>query len=765
MWNTIKYIVRSLIRKKTLSAITIGGYAISMAVIFLLVSFIIGEKSVNKSFPNYNEIYRITRNEHESNVPLTFLEDAKNKIPEFNKLALFSINTELYVFDKEKHNARFLATNDDFFDIFSFQFIYRNANSTIEKDNTLYLTQSVSRKLFGETNPVGEQIEINNELYQVSAVISDPPKNSSIQFDMVTDLNKTVSHTGIGYNEEEHKMFEAIALLPLGILPETVTPKIENMVSHWQAFKNDKLSLQPFSELYFDTRYQDDMQHANIYMIYLLSCIAVVILFMTIFNYINISVSSLFNRQNEIGIHKTTGASPGGMLTQFLLESSLVCTLAMGIAILLAIVFSPLFSEILDKEINLFEILSEPIIWLVCFLMFPIVGLISGSLPAIKAANITPIQVLQKKRLNSKNGGQLTFLVFQFFISIVLITSVLFINKQLSLVKNGDLGFDKEMLLRINLEGNIPGKWQVLKDKLISYPGIISVTATHGSPHAIYSSSSGSFASSTGEKVEIKNLKHLGADHDFLGTFNIKLIQGRNFGPHDENCCLINKKLADYLELQQGFNEKVFGKRIVGVIEDFHYENLYTKMGYLTVNTLNYPSTLSIKIAGDITTNLKHIKSCFNEIEPGTPCNIQFYNDWIASIYKREEKQAYAIKFFTFIAIIISCLGLFGIIRQMTFRKIKEIGVRKVNGARIIQVMGMVNQYTLLCIVAAFVIATPVTYLLMHKWLENFAYKTSLSWWIFALAGLMALGIALLTVSWQSWRAARRNPVESLKYE
>ncbi|MFA5418995.1 MAG: FtsX-like permease family protein, partial [Bacteroidales bacterium] len=754
MRNILKQFIRTLNRKGTISIITIGGHAISMAVVFILAAFIISERSVDTGFPEAKHIYRIVRGGDKATVPQTFLDDVKNKVSGIDKICLYSLSGSLYEFNGQKEHATFLAANDEFMDIFSFKFIYRPKQATLSVGNNIYLTQKFSQKLFGNNNPIGETLNIKNEIYNIVAVISDPPKNSSFGFDIVTSLDKPVSTSGIGYNKEEHTMFKSFVLLNSQTNPEIVNSQIAGIITHWQAFKKDTLSLQPFNQVYFDTKKQDDLNHANVNMIFLLSCVAAIILFMTIFNYVNMTISSSYERMNEIGIRKATGAARGNIFLQFITESLLVSFLSMALALFLTVLVSPLFTKILDKEVDILYLLIQPRIIGVGILIFILVGTISGLYPALVVSKITPIQVISRLNLFKRANSRAGVIAVQFFVTIVLITSLLFINKQIQFVKHKDLGFDQQLLLKVDLEGNASEKWEVLKNKLLTSPSILSVSASDGVPMEIHSSYSGSFNDSHGKEVKLDNLKIIGIDDDFLKTFGLTMVAGEQFKLTDGNVCLINEHFYKTLGWNNLTGEKILGATVVGVVKDFNYLDLYNEIGDLKLEKLqNTPSTFNIKITGDVAQNMNFIKKTFDEIEPGTPFNYQFYDDWVQSMYQKEEKQAYAIQLFAILAIIISCMGLIGLAQNSTTLRTKEIGIRKVNGARISEILTMLNRDFIKWVAIAFVIATPIAYYAMNKWLENFAYKTSLSWWIFALSGLLALGIALLTVSWQSWKA------------
>jgi putative ABC transport system permease protein len=479
---------------------------------------------------------------------------------------------------------------------------------------------------------------------------------------------------------------------------------------------------------------------------------------------VTLTVSKGYERLTEIGIKKTAGASKVNIFNQFIYESLLISLSAMMLAVLLGALLAPFFSNILGKDIDIFQLLSRPTVLLVGLSVFLLIGFISGLYPALVISGISPIQIINQqgglKRKNSRAG----IIAVQFCITIVLITSLIIINRQITFIKNKDMGFDQELMVKLNLNGGSSQKWEILKNKLLSNPSVISVTASHGVPMAIYGTAGGRITDAENKKVE--NVKDINIDDDFIQTFGLTLIAGRNIAASDSNVCLINEQLYNELEWDNFEGKKVFESSVVGIVKDFNYLDLRSKIGYLRLRKLNgNPTDLSIKISGNIAQNLEFIQHQFHEIEPGAPFSYRFYDDWVQSRYQQQEDQAYAVKLFAILAIIISCLGLVGLAKNVTNKKVKEIGIRKVNGAKISEILTMLNKDLVKWVTIAFIIATPIAWFAMNKWLENFAYKTEMSWWIFALAGLLALGIALLTVSWQSWRAATRNPVEALRYE
>ncbi|MBN1822592.1 MAG: FtsX-like permease family protein [Prolixibacteraceae bacterium] len=763
MNNTFKLFYRSLKRRKIFSVITIGGYAISMAVLLILITFILGERNVNRGFENSKYIYRIVRSDNESIVPVTLQNDLKAKVPGIEKMCLYAIQKKLYKVGNQQEWGRMMAANDDFMDMFSFQFIYKSSEPTLSVKNNIILTKKFSEKLFGANNPVGEILEVDNNIYNIAGVISNIPDFASFNFDFLID-NEDFYVVNMGFHDENHKLLNAFVMLNRNADYETVNSQVTNLINHWQVFKDIKLSLEPLNKIYFHNFEYDGLNHANVKLIYLLASIAGIILFMTVFNYINLAVSGSYERLNEIGIKRTTGADRKDIFKQVLSESMFVSLLALILSLFLVLIISPFFTNILGKKIELISILTEPMVLIPAVIIFFFTAILAGVYPALAFSGISPLQVISNRSIVRKKGQRAEIISLQFFITTVLLISLIVVQKQVNFLKFTDPGFDSEMMVRLELKGNSSSKWDVIKEKLLQYPQVISASASFGSPMHLPGWSSGE-SDINGVKKTIVT-KSFWADPDFIKTFGLSIVQGRNFYPNDSTQVIINEHLYKALEWTDLDGKTYGGGDVIGVIKDFHYENLYNEVGNLQIGKIQSgASILNIKIKGDVAENLDLIKNVYTEIEPEIPFTFKFYNDWLQSMYQKEEKQAKAISVFAVIAIIISCLGLVGLTELITKRRVKEIGIRKISGAKTGEVLALLNRNVAKWILCGFIIACPVAFFLMYKWLENFAYKTNLSWWIFAFAGVVALGIALLTVSFQSWKAATKNPVESLRYE
>jgi putative ABC transport system permease protein len=400
--------------------------------------------------------------------------------------------------------------------------------------------------------------------------------------------------------------------------------------------------------------------------------------------------------------------------------------------------------------------------------IYIMIGLITGIVPAMSASRFNPIELLQPQSRARPNGFRYVFTTIQFVVAIALMIGFVVIQKQIHFVKTKDLGFDSEYLLRVKPEGRLGNHASSIKDQLLDHSNILKVSLSGGSPFDIGGRASGT-VTSNGREIRFEEISQLSVDKSFIETFKIPVIKGRNFKSSDKNACIINNKTYNKLGWKNLRNKTFIGRKVVGVISDIHYQDIHQSIGSLQlyfVSDFPYIYFMNIRVRGvNLRASLNHIKKVIKEFDPSARINYTFYDDIINRMLEKEEKQASAIRIFALIAFILSCLGLYGTAEFVSKHRVKEIGLRKVNGAKTKGILLLLNFDFIKWVAIAFVIAAPIAWYAMHRWLQNFAYKTDLSWWIFALAGVIALVIALLTVSWQSWRAARRNPVESLRYE
>ncbi len=764
----IKSYFRNLRKQKLIYGITIGGFAISLAILITIVSYIIEEKSVDKDLSNIKNMYRLREADGNAQIPKRIYQPVLNAAPGIEKLCLLSTNQVLYKYNDEKKRANAVCANKEFLDIFAPKIIAGNTKDLLGARTDVLITKSFAQRVFGDKNPLGEILEFgSDDKKEVKAIIADPLETSSLKYDVIFNLDQELFSSTRGYNEETYKIYDAVFLLNPKANPEETEQKISEILKPFPGYEKSLLTIQPFKEVYFDLKSDNDhFFHANINMIKLLSWIALIILVLSIFNYINLTTAINSERQKEICIRKTTGAKSQTIFSQFLTESYVSCFIALLIAIGVAVTISPLFTDLFDREINIVKALQNPQIFFSVLLIFVLVGGLTGILPALAASKYNAIDLLQRKVLLKNQNIRGIFNTIQLTVTIGLIISLFIITKQIKYVKTKDVGFNKEYLLEVALDGKTHSRAVAIKESLLQYPAVLDISGTHGRPFEIYSTGTGSWENDSVE-YEIENIAHMNTDTSFLSTFGVKLIKGRNFRPTDQNVCIINEKTYKYLQLDDIEGKTIWDSKIVGVCENFHFKNMHQELGFIQLKyDPEQVSHLNIRVSGnDIPATLNWIKNTMKEFDPALNFEPEFYDDWINNMYHKEEKQAKAIVIYAVIALLLSCLGLLGLAKFSAIKRTKEIGIRKANGARVREILTLLNANFLKWIAIAFIIACPLSYYAMNQWLKDFAYKTNQSWWVFALSGILVLGIALLTVSWQSWRAATKNPVESLRYE
>lgn len=765
--NTLKSYYRNLKRQKLVSFITIGGLSLSFAVLILMISYVMQEYSYDKHYPELKRMYRIKQNDNDASLPKRMCPVILDAVPDIDKLCFFNANGTYYTYDGESDYVRVNCTNQDFFDVFSVKAVKGNCDGLLLSVGNVAVTESFAQKVFGDKDPIGQSILFGgSESKIVQAVIKDPLPTSSLQYEVVFNQDQQIFQSTFGYNNERYYMYDAVFTLENNSQISSVESKIADLLKTYPAYEETTITVQPFSEVYFDVECDDRFDHANINLIKLLTGIALLILILAVFNFINLNTANNIVRFKEVCIRKTTGAANASIFLQFISESFLSCFLAIAISLLWLNLLTPLFADLFGKDIQVLQTIGQPINLIAILLGFLLVSSLTALLPSIMVARYNPVDLLQRKSGIKTKSYQGAFNVTQLSVTIVLIIGLIVINKQLHFVKTKDLGFNKEYLLEVRLQGGTGKHKDAIVNELLSNPKILKVSGTQGRPLNPYSVGSGSW-DINGEEFRIERITDIPTDTSFLSTFDLKLLMGRNFRLTDKDVCIINEKTYKFLQFNDIEGKTIWGNKIVGVVEDFHFEDMHKELGFLQLEyNPNRVSHLNIRLMGnDIRNTIDYIKNTLNEFEPGMEFEPTFYDERIEKMYQKEENQAKAIQGYTIMALFLSCLGLLGMVEFTTKKRVKEVGIRKVNGARIVEVILLLNNDFVKWILIATVIATPIGYYIMQKWLESFAYKTPMSIWIFLSAGLIALIIALITVSIQSWQAATRNPVEALRYE
>ncbi len=760
--NNLKIYFRNLVKNKVFSTITIGSFAVSIAIIIILISFLVSEFSYDKDIRNIDNIYRLKASENGASIP----EQSRNlilaDIPEIDAVSNFAINREPIVYQQNSFSAKVINSDEDLFSILPIEFVIGSSEDIFSNKRNIVITESLSQKIFGNENPLGKVLNISHkEDAQVVALIRDFPDKSTLNGDLICSTDLKIRYSRSCYNEECTYFYKTIIRLQNGASAYEVSNKIASVIPKINEHDNNIYSLTPYENVYFDTSLShDDLQHANIKLIRLLIWLTLALLLLSIFNYINLSIAQNTTRLKEFGVKQTLGACNKNVFVQFFGEAFLTTFFATKLALLIAYLIQPVFIELFGKHFIISNLFISPQNILIGIFLLGIVSVFSAIYPASLATKVEAKDLLQKKTGAKSKGIDIrkSLNVIQFAATISILVSLIVITRQIEYAKTKDLGFSTEQLVRIPVHWQASDKIDVLVNEVTSISGVKNSCYSHGTPGGIWNYS---------QNEEFGKISVISSDKNFIETFGLSVIEGRNFFNGEQNrVCLINKKAMEQAGWESFEGKNMFGYEIVGLMDDFHYENMYNQIGGLMVNNDNDVSHLTVRLLPGNTLNiLAEIEKAYKKVLPDYEFSFQFYDEYLDGMYQQEEKRAASIRIIAIIAIFISCIGLIGLVEFSTKNRIKEIGIRKVNGAKISEILAMLNKDFIKWVTIAFVIACPIAYYTMNKWLENFAYKTSLSWWVFALAGILTLSIAMLTVSWQSWHAATRNPVEALRYE
>jgi ABC-type antimicrobial peptide transport system permease subunit len=697
--------------------------------------------------------------------------------------------------EKFQENTGLVYAESNIFEIFDFEFIAGDPSGAITNTGSAVISSSLAQKYFklspNEVNKAINKTFIidNKTTFQISGIISDPPENTDLPFKIIANYrDQTTSNPYFNNGTDWHEGNSATncyLLLSHNISASNFEKQLPAFYLKYfgeESTYEQKYIMQPLSELH-SGMCGNYNRHVSKSKLNILSLIGLFLLIIASINFINLSAVQALKRFKEIGVKKILGVKRYQLFSQFLSETVFISLIASIAGLFIAQFLFVYLEEIIGYRLNL-ELLKN--INTLSFLL-PLalaVGLLSGLYPSFIMSGMKPSGTLKNTFSLKSSSGSLTsrrvLVIVQFTISLVLIIGTLVMQKQMNYFSNKDLGFNKDAILISTLPNANTNKLQLLKSNLLQYPDIEVVSYATRSPLAEWRVDNAINYPTLEKDMYSGNLKT--ADEDYLELFQLKLIAGENYSViKDNGKAVVNRKLTELLGFKDPFEalgEKFkYGRgnmvfTISGVVEDFHAQSLHQNMDYVILSNLPWnikeiaikinPSTASLS---GFTESIKKIQTEWQKTFPDAIFNYNFLDQKIETMYKEEQRTTSLIQLFALVAILIGCLGLFGLISYVTSQKIKEIGIRRVNGAKISEILTMLNKDFIKWVAIAFVISCPIAYYAMNKWLENFAYKTTLSWWIFALAGVLALGIALLTVSWQSWRAATRNPVEALRYE
>jgi len=787
-------IFRTFSKNKRYTFISIGGLTIGITVVMLIVLWIYDELSFNKCHDNYDTVAMVMDNNHangeiDTRSILTAGLGTALKTTygnDFERIAIIRGRVESRVIasgeNKFTQNGYFMQPEGP--EIFSLKMIYGSRDG-LKDINSVLLSESLSKKLFGNESPMNQFVKMDaNWDLKVTGVYQDLPTNSDFkEATFIAPLDRYMAGW-LALDNWDNQNMQVYVQLHKKVDLNRVSATIKDIMKPFSNGIRNEVFLHPMSKWHLYSQFKNGVNITSdrLKYVWLYGIIGFFVLLLACINFINLCTSRSEKYIKEIGIRKAIGSSRFHLVRKFIGESFIITVFAFVLALGITYILKPWFGEVTGK--NLVFPLDEYVFWLSCLALLIITAILSGGYPAFYLSSFSPVKAI--KGGDNKNSftalPRKVLVVFQFVVSISLISCTIIVNRQIQFAKDRPVGYTREGLISFKPGSpEFEGKFQLLRTELLK-TGVVEELATSNQTITNTIGNNGGFTWKGKDPDFDPTFNTINVSREYGKTVGLQILNGRDFSSDfqsDFSGVLINEAALKILNLENPVGESLITKRpifdqhtnvftILGVFKDMikgsPFEPARPSIIFLSENNLSW---LFIRINPSVSASsaIPKIGEVFNKIVPTASFDFKFVDQEYDAKFREEERVGEMAAFFTIFAIIISCLGLFGLAIFLTEKRTKEIGVRKVNGARISEVLVMLNRDFVKWVAIAFVIATPIAYYAMHKWLESFAYKTELSWWIFALAGLLALGIALLTVSYQSWKAATRNPVEALRYE
>ncbi len=805
--NHLKIAFRNLWKNKGYSAINIFGLAIGLAVCLLITLFVADELSYDKYNAKADRIYRVNTNIklngsgfNEQSTPAPMAGVLMKDYPQVKQATRIDVGGEILV---TKGTETLIESNSFFadpniFKVFTIPMISGNPETALKEPKTMVVSEAIAQKYFKSTNIIGQTLKINNtDFYKITGVIQNTPANAHLHFSF---LKSMVGNEHSRDDQWLSNRFTTYVLLRPGndqttlnrILKEVAKKYAEpQLQSMFHSTINDlekkgdylKYDPVPLTSIHLYSTLSHEVEPSgNIEHVYIFTIIAVFILLIACVNFMNLSTARSAGRSKEVGVRKVLGSDRYSLMMQFLTESVLTSFIALVIALLITLLFLPYFNQFSGKEIEL-GLFSKIFLLPSLLLVTSIVGILAGLYPAFFLSAFEPIQVLKGKLSAGFKGSWLrnSLVVFQFTTAIILIICTLVIYNQLSYIRNKNLGYNREQVLVLKNAYSLGSHAGTFKNEVLQIPGVVAATRANVLPTSNNSEDQNAFSKDASMSAsQSVTIAEWFVDADYIPALGMKMVQGRNFSsqmPTDSGAILINEAAARMLGFNHPLQEKlydsdrgknVFTMPIIGVVKDFNTGSMRYETTPVVFHLSKYGDRFAFRIKSkNIAGVISQIESKYHTVElmAGQPFIYSFMDEDFDHLYRSEQRTGKLFITFAFFAILIACLGLFGLITYAAEQRTKEIGIRKVLGATVANVTAMLSKDFIKLVFIAIIIASPVAWFAMNKWLQGFAYRTNIGWWVFASAALIAVVIALATVSFQAIKAALANPVKSLRSE
>lgn len=779
--NYFKTAFRSFKRHKSSFFINVIGLSIGMACSILILLWVMDELNYDKFHADSDQIYQVMEHQTYSDNIMTTISTPgvlapalKEEIPEMEYLATYTWNQE-FLFTKGEKSLKEngLYARPDFFHIFDIKLRQGNRDELINSPKTVAISRELAMKYFERENVVGESITIDgDQLHTITGVFQKLPENSSLQFDYVLPLEDWLERNTWA-EEWGNNGPRTVAKLYPGVDTVALDEKIGDFIKGKDENSNVELFVYPFSERYLYGQFENgELAGGRIEYVRLFTIVAIFILLIACINFMNLSTAKATKRAREVGIRKSIGASKASLIGQFIGESMIITFCSLVISILFVEMSLPIFNNLTDKVIDINY--SEPTLLLIFVGTALLTGLLAGSYPALYLSSFEAVKTL--KGAIKSSGGEVFarkgLVIFQFTLSVVLIISTVVIYKQIQYTQDKNLGYQNENLITFPMEGEVQNQWDTFTERVKTIPAVMNISRSSSSFMGSNSSTSGLDWPNKDPETSIL-FENIGSDYGLIETMGFELLDGRahseEFGA-DSSRLVINETAAEVMGLNNPVGEFItlWGDEteIIGLVKDFHFQTLRSEIKPLFFKLADYSATAYVRISSNnIQSTLAQIEDIYKEFNPTYPFAYEFMDQQYAALYRSEQRIGDLAWYFSIFAVIISCLGLFGLSAFTAEQRAKEIGVRKVLGASVQNLVVLLTKDFTKLVVIAICIAIPLSWWLMNQWLSDFAYQSGMELWIFALSGILAIVIAWLTVSWQSIKAALVNPVQSLKSE
>ncbi len=803
--NYLKIALRNLRKYKAISFINLFGLTVGLACCLLILAYILNEVSYDRQHPHADRTYRLSRSFHSDQgvvslhlgaIAPPFGHYLQNEFPEIEKMTrLLSNGNTAFVFDNKmfyENNVFFADKNLP--DVFKIDMVKGNARTALEQPFSIMITEALANKYFGSEDPLNKVVKLDNNLpCKVAGVYKAFASNTHLHPDVLISFH-TLRDSAI-YGEENlrtnwgNNSFLTYIVLPKSLDPQRLEARFPAFIDKYMRFPGDgtgtkqskftHLYLTPLTDIHLRSHLDYEAEeNGDIKRVYIFGIVALFILLIACINYMNLSTARSVLRAKEIGIRKAVGAERREIILQFLSESVLLSWVAILLAFGLTVVALPWLNAFSGLDLSVSLLLRWQVL-VPLFLTPFIVGILSGLYPALFMSSFEPVKVLKGLfRINGNLSLRKVLVVAQFAVSIVLIISTAIVFRQLRYMQDASLGFDKDRVITMFNTAAFGNSFESFRQELLQNPGVKEVGRSSRIPSGRLLDGMGvSIPAGDSMKPTQLDVKYLSVDYNFIPTYGFKLVAGRNFSTAfatDSSNYVINEaavRTIGFRSPQDAINKEImYGGnkgRIIGVVGDFHFESMHQKIPALLMAIYpNQYGRISMKLAGnDLPASREAVEKTWKKYLPSVPYDFSFLDESFARLYEAEQRQRTIFSTFAGIAIFIACLGLFGLSAFTISQRVKEIGIRKVLGAEVSSIVGLLSKDFLKLVGIAAFIAFPVAWYAMHTWLNDFAYRISIPWWIFLLAAVVACAVAFCTIAWQAIRAATANPVKSLRTE